>query len=509
MIESDWDGDQPKKMDCFLLKAQVSNGDLGRFCFLRPYSPSKSEAHFRSLQLGESFYPLISASTGLHEAVSISLMAVVKASQSDAAEIMLVKPETNEPYLVDAYADGDEFGGTNPRPRHNDELLSLVVSTEMPIIALGVSPEDDSDDKLGWHITVPIAFDGQVSGALGISTRQDHFDIAEAARMLFSAAVHLGLYLSRACKPDAHESKAESSAYPHKNGRLRFRCLGAFHLSVDGEPISIAQFKRLKGVTLLKYLVAHQGGPVVRGALAEVLWPGVDDAKAYANLRVILHSLRRTLEPSLKKGQVSSFITTRGDSVYLEPSVGVWVDADEFIHRARLATRLASEGRLDEALQECREALLLYRGDYLEDEPYSDWCFFERVRLKEMHLDLLRRMSDILVAREDLQGAVDICRFALEVDPSREETHRELMTLLWRNGRTDEALCQFEECYRVLGNELDVEPTPETKHLYTTILESVSSVRMRGSLPGLGKDRTASLRPPSRLQGQCPPQVCL
>ncbi len=209
---------------------------------------------------------------------------------------------------------------------------------------------------------------------------------------------------------------------------------------------------------------------MARETLAQVMWPDVDSARANANLRVTLHALRRGLEPSLKRGQASSFIAARGDLLYLEPSVTVWVDADEFSHRARSVARLASDGRNDEALKECREAILLYRGEYLEDERYSDWCYFERARLKEIHLDLLRLMSGILVARDDLQGAVDIYRFALEIDSSREETHQGLMTLLWRNGRTDEALRQFEECYQVLGRELEVEPTPEMKHLYATIL---------------------------------------
>ena len=49
IIESDWAGDEEKQLDCFLLKAQVSDGQVTRFCFLEPYSPSKAEAYLRGL----------------------------------------------------------------------------------------------------------------------------------------------------------------------------------------------------------------------------------------------------------------------------------------------------------------------------------------------------------------------------------------------------------------------------------------------------------------------------
>ena len=393
IIESDWDGEPPTRLDCFLLKAQVPDGPIGRFCFLEPYSPSKTEAYLKGLQLGQSFYPLVSASSGLDEAVSISLKAVVRATRSDAAELMLVDPETSEPYLVKAFAADDGVGSTTTPSTHSGGLLSMVARAEMPMVVLGTPPQDDATGRSDWHMSVPIAIDGRAAGALGVSTRQDHLNVAEAFRMLFSVALHLGLYLSRALHPDARGRKEGAGTNASETARLRFQCFGTFQLTVDGEPIPVSRFKRMKAATNLKYLVTHQGGPVARESLAEALWPGVDSAKANANLRVTLHALRRGLEPSLKKGQPSSFIATRGDLVYLEPSVSVWVDTDEFSRRVRSVAKLALDGRNGEALKESREAILLYRGEYLEDEPYSDWCYFERARLREIHLDLLRLMS--------------------------------------------------------------------------------------------------------------------
>ena len=68
----------------------------------------------------------------------------------------------------------------------------------------------------------------------------------------------------------------------------------------------------------------------------EVLWPGSEPSRAGANLRVVVHALRRGLEPDLGKGMKSSFVVSDEGFVYLEPSARVWVDAEEFDRKARL-----------------------------------------------------------------------------------------------------------------------------------------------------------------------------
>ena len=255
--------------------------------------------------------------------------------------------------------------------------------------------------------------------------------------------------------------------------RLRIHCLGTFRIAVDGEAVPLERFRRLKAITLLKYLAAHNGGPVTREALMEILWPGANPAQARGNLRVVLHALRRSLEPGLENGRASSFAISRGDLVYLDPSSQVWIDSEEFSRMARQAARLLSEGKTDEALSECRQAASLYQGEYLEDEPYSDWCLFERARLRELYIDLLKRMASILDARGDTAGAIDAFQTALGVDIGREEVHRQLMKALWQTGRRGEALRQFETCRKVLREEIGVEPTKETKGLYQAILADI------------------------------------
>ena len=48
------------------------------------------------------------------------------------------------------------------------------------------------------------------------------------------------------------------------------------------------------------------------------------------------------------------------------------------------------------------------------------------------------------------------------------------MILLWKEGRRDEAIRQFEVCRRILREELVVEPATETQTLYKAMLEGTN-----------------------------------
>ena len=147
----------------------------------------------------------------------------------------------------------------------------------------------------------------------------------------------------------------------------------------------------------------------------EVIWPGADPARSRGNLRVVLHALRRTLKMQLPGGETPSFIVSQGNLICLSPSDHIWVDAEALVQIAHRAARLAAEGKASEALRECRRAIALYQGDYLEGEPYDDWWLFERERLRELYVDVLKLMASIHRDQGDSLEAIEKCRKALGI----------------------------------------------------------------------------------------------
>ena len=459
-----------KRLNCFQLKYVTPGGERSNLCFLGPSGPSDDETQSRVLQAIESVYPMASGIADIKEVLEVSLAAVLRTTSADGAEVFLLDPKGGEPILTESRGFSAETMEAFRRSVVGDRPFEPIFDTQLPLLATATA----SGAASGTYICAPLAAEGRVLGGLGIASRRRDFDIALATRILFPVAAQLGVYLRWAYLPGLRAEKAPDKGPGGQSARLRVHCHGAFRLVMDGNPIPLSRFRRLKALTLLKFLVAHRGRPVPRESLMELLWPEADPVRAGANLRVVLHSLRRGLEPDLSKGEASSFVFTRGDLVYLAPSGVIWVDGEEFVQRARHATRLAAENRNEEAVVEYRRAVTLYVGDYMEDEPYSDWCLFEREHLKEVYINLHKQMASVLTEMGDVDEAVKSYRAALDIDHAREEVHRRLIRLLLQNGRRDEAVRQYETCRRVLREELGVEPTRETESTYREMLAQTS-----------------------------------
>jgi PAS domain S-box-containing protein len=254
-------------------------------------------------------------------------------------------------------------------------------------------------------------------------------------------------------------------ALPH--GALQVFAFGRFGLAADGRGVAVEKWKRKQAVTLLKYLVTQLDRPVHRERILGCLWPDVDEDRGWGRLKVTMYYLRSQLRAT---GVGEDVVQTVGDA-YLLRRDAVWVDAESFEKLVAEGRALQSQGRWDEALRCYDEAQFIYRGDYLEQDVFADWCAEERERLSEICLEMLIRKAECHAEFGQYVEAVQVCRKALVQDPCRESFHCALMTYLARLGRPDRAVAQFRHCQTVLAREFGVEPMPETQRLYRQILE--------------------------------------
>jgi DNA-binding SARP family transcriptional activator len=263
-----------------------------------------------------------------------------------------------------------------------------------------------------------------------------------------------------------HEKEEQRARVP-QHGVLQVFTLGKFGLAAGGSRVAVEKWKRRQAVTLLKYLVTQLDRPVHRERLLECLWPDVDEERAWGRLKVTMYYLRAQLRAA---GSGQDVIRTVGDAYQLRRDA-VWVDAEQFEKLVAEGRALESNGRGDEALRCYDEAQFLYRGDYLEQDVFADWCAEERERLREIHMEMLTRKAERNAQRGEYMEAVQVCRKGLVHDPCRESFHRAAMQYLVLLGRPDWALAQFRHCQAVLAREFGVEPMAETQRVYRQILE--------------------------------------
>ena len=228
---------------------------------------------------------------------------------------------------------------------------------------------------------------------------------------------------------------------PHWTDRpqLRIYTLGRTRVeSVEG-PIEGRWLENRPG-QVLKYLVAERRRMVYADEIAERVWPN-GQARRLEGIRYFVHCLRDSLEPNRRPRGASSFVVSRPGGYALDADA-VWVDADHFELEvsAGLALVRADPGAARERLE---QGLALYGGDFLADQPYAEWAFAERDRLRRLAGDALRALVDHKLEAGDLDGAAaDLERLA-ELDPFDIDVHRRLIAVTLRRGRRSDALRRY------------------------------------------------------------------
>jgi DNA-binding SARP family transcriptional activator len=72
-------------------------------------------------------------------------------------------------------------------------------------------------------------------------------------------------------------------------------------------------------------------------------------------------------------------------------------------------------------------------------------------------------------------------RKILDIDPLREEVHREVMRLLDQNGERPQAIRQYESCRQILAQELEIQPMLETQTLYKQLFTANGQLALPAS----------------------------
>jgi predicted ATPase/DNA-binding SARP family transcriptional activator/Tfp pilus assembly protein PilF len=256
---------------------------------------------------------------------------------------------------------------------------------------------------------------------------------------------------------------------------LTISLLGPLQITLDGEPIT--DFATDKARALLAYLIAEADHPHRRDTLAGLLWPDRPQRKARHNLRQTISYLRQAIRDRDDDSDGGAFLLVSRQTVQFNPDCTYWLDVETFAalieackgHRhRRLETCLPCVQRLEQMAD-------LYHGDFLahfslsDSSLFEEWALLKREWLHREAVEALYHLANYYERRGDYERARHYAWRQVELEPWREEAHRQLMRLLALDGQRSTALAQYETCRRVLAGELGVGPTAETVTLYERI----------------------------------------
>jgi predicted ATPase/DNA-binding SARP family transcriptional activator len=250
---------------------------------------------------------------------------------------------------------------------------------------------------------------------------------------------------------------------------LALGVLGAMQATLaDGQTV---KFRSDQTRALLAYLAVEADRPHRREALTGLLWPEEPEEAARHNLRQALVNLRRTIGDSASH---PPYLLITHHEIQFNLASDFALDAADFdAHLAACASH--PHARLDDCAicaPRLQHAVDLYRGQFLQEfflknsAAFEEWALARREAFHDRALEALSALATYYEQHGDL-GATRRCALrALELDPWREQAHRQMMRAFALEGQLGAALAQYETCRRVLADEMDVEPSTETRELY-------------------------------------------
>jgi DNA-binding SARP family transcriptional activator len=148
----------------------------------------------------------------------------------------------------------------------------------------------------------------------------------------------------------------------------------------------------------------------------------------------------------------------------LNPVKEVWVDLEAF-------QTLLKQARISpDPLLALEQALELYQGDILEEDPYEEWTLLCREEQRRNYSQASLTLAGLYRQRRNYPEAIRVLQRILAKEPTNETAHRELILAYTLAGQRSEALNQYQHCTEIIANELGLDLSPETIELYEQIL---------------------------------------
>ena len=255
---------------------------------------------------------------------------------------------------------------------------------------------------------------------------------------------------------------------------LKLLWLGSPVIEYDGRPLRLEMRKTL---ALLAYLSLSPQKPT-REILATLFWPEYDQQHALANLRRHLSSLAKILPAGL--------LESDREKIGLNREEWIKIDVDEFTEQLKNAEKLfQTTDEIVECTSAFETAVAIYKGDFFEGFNLKDciefdgWQRFQREGLREEYGRALEKLAEVYQQAEAWDKAIGCARTWLALDRLHEPAYRLLMTLYFLSGQKSAALHQYEECQKVLEQELGQPPEAETLKLHEAIRKETAPEALR------------------------------
>ncbi|KPU44642.1 transcriptional regulatory protein YehT [Oxobacter pfennigii] len=240
-------------------------------------------------------------------------------------------------------------------------------------------------------------------------------------------------------------------------GNGRIYCFGKFSVygAENKQPV---KWRTSKAEELFAYMLQNLEKEVPKWKICEALWPEYDQEKVDIQLHTTIYKMKKVLSSA---GINFNFSFING--CYWMSLPQVYVDTVEFDSQTAFSVPV-EEG----TIEKYEKALLLYKGDYLEDNDYL-WSLPQKEAYFKKYYKLATSIVIYYMQRNDYIAAEKILGEILEKSPLNEAAHEMLLKCYFVKRDQVAFITHYQVVQELFKAELGIKPSKSIQALYNSI----------------------------------------
>lgn len=335
---------------------------------------------------------------------------------------------------------------------------------------LNLGKEPEMLEHLRRALDLALRYDYEYWLERELTSNPDLFATEEATEML-PADLRAQLAIARqqvSQQPATPDTAPSASLTVKPLIDLTINMLGPVEIVRDPtRPLAADAWVTRRARDILCFIASRKHRRAGKDSIIDTFWGETDPTVVERNFHPTVSHVRKALNSNQSLKQ--NLLLYREGDYLLNPEFAYRIDIDEF-------DRLLTEGEAARRAREfdqcvgCYEsAVALYRGEFMQGS-YEPWVEEQRSYYRLQYLQLLESLAAIAQKTEDWFKVSQLTQQILRDDPFREDIHCLLMRALAARGNKGAVREQYQSLKRLLANELDVEPSVETRKVYQALV---------------------------------------
>lgn len=245
--------------------------------------------------------------------------------------------------------------------------------------------------------------------------------------------------------------------------KINIRMLGSFTIEYGGSAISDRNNRMRKVWLLLAYLICNRNQLSTQEHYLSLMQGSgfSESADPNGKLKALFYRARTMLN-ELGENAGHDWIIRKNGTYAWNDEIPVTLDVEDFERLCKQAA--AAQG--NERLELYREALALYKGNFLPKLDMEEWVIPISAYYHQMYLSAASECLAMLEDGNMWQEAAQLCQAALKTDPCSEELYQHLMRCRIGLGDRAGAMMAYDEMSEMLFATFGVMPSDESRAIF-------------------------------------------